>query len=107
MKENYYQFRRRKVPKPSFEHARHKLKYTITTIGPLPLCGAVSSAVIRSRLDRMGFKNYRLHIVDHHTAHAATAAFTSGTEASPLYSLLDGLGDGLSGSASILLQRQA
>ncbi len=101
MKENYYQFRRRKVPKPSFEHARHKFKYSITTVGPLPLCGAVSSSIIRSRLDRMGFKNYRLHIVDHHTAHAATAAFTSG-KSRALVLTLDGLGDGLSGSASIL-----
>jgi carbamoyltransferase len=101
MKENYYQFRRRKIEKPSFEHARHKLKYSMTTIGPLPLCGAVSSSIIRSKLDKMGFKNYKLHIVDHHTAHAATAAFTSGQKRS-LVMTLDGLGDGLSGSASIL-----
>jgi carbamoyltransferase len=101
MKENYYSFRRRKIPKPAFEHARHKLKYSITTVGPLPLCGAVSSSIIRSRLDKMGFKNYRLHVVDHHTAHAATAAFTSGQKRS-LVLTLDGLGDGLSGSASVL-----
>jgi carbamoyltransferase len=101
MKENYYQFRRRKIQKPSFEHARHKLKYSMTTIGPLPGCGSVSSSLLRSRLDRMGFKNYKLHIVDHHTAHAATAGFTSGQKKS-LILTLDGLGDGLSGSASIL-----
>ncbi len=101
MKENYYQFRRRKIPKPSFEHARHKLKYSLTTIGPLPLCGAVSSSSIRKKLDGVGFKNYRLHKVDHHTAHAATAAFTSGQKRA-LILTLDGLGDGLSGSASVL-----
>ena len=101
MKENYYQFRRRKIPQPSFEHARHKLKYSITTIGPLPLCGAVSSASVRRNLDGIGFKNYKLHIVDHHTAHAATAAFTS-HQKKALVLTLDGLGDGLSGSASIL-----
>ena len=49
----------------------------------------------------MGFKNYKLHMVDHHTAHAATAAFTSGQKRA-LVLTLDGLGDGLSGSASIL-----
>jgi carbamoyltransferase len=76
MKENYYQFRRRKIPKPSFEHARHKFKYSITSIGPLPLCGLLSEASIKGKLDGVGFKNYKLHKVDHHTAHAATAAFT-------------------------------
>lgn len=101
MKENYYWFRRRKIDKPAFEHARHKLKYSMTTIGPLPLCGAVSSSIIKSKLDRMGFKHYKLHIVDHHTAHAATAAFTAGQKKA-LVITLDGLGDGLSGSASIL-----
>ncbi|MDE1865497.1 MAG: hypothetical protein KGH94_02570 [Candidatus Micrarchaeota archaeon] len=101
MKESYYQFRRRRIPKPAFEHARHKLKYSITTVGPIPLCGTVSSSIVRSRLDRMGFRNYKLHIVDHHTAHAATAAFTSGQKRAMVLTL-DGLGDGLSGSASIL-----
>ncbi len=101
MKENYYMFRRRKIPRPSFEHARHKLKYSMTSIGRLPLCSAISSACIRPQLDRMGFKNYRLHVVDHHAAHAATAAFTS-RQKRALVLTLDGLGDGLSGSASIL-----
>ena len=101
MKENYYQFRRRKVPKPSFEHARHKLKYSLTTIGPLPLCGVLSESNIRGKLNGVGFRDYKLHKVDHHTAHAATAAFTCGQKKA-LVLTLDGLGDGLSGSASIL-----
>ena len=99
VKENYYNFRRRKMLKPRLENLRHQLKYSITNIGILPLCGAVSSAVMRRQLSHMGFKDYRLHIVEHHTAHAATAAFTSPYGKS-LVITTDGLGDGLSASAS-------
>ncbi len=109
MKESYYQFRRRKMLRPRFENARHNLKYSMTTIGILPGCGSISSSIIRGRLNGMGFKNYRLHIVEHHNAHAATAAFTAPFGKS-LVITLDGLGDGLSGSVSTLqngkLERQ-
>jgi carbamoyltransferase len=101
MKENYYQFRRRKMLKPSFENERHNLKYTLTGIGVLPLCNSISSSIVGGRLKSIGFKNFKLHIVDHHTAHAATAAFTSPFRNS-LVITLDGLGDGLSGSVSTL-----
>ncbi len=36
----------------------------------------ISSIIVSGKLTGMGFKNYKLHMVDHHTAHAATAAFT-------------------------------
>jgi carbamoyltransferase len=101
MKENYYMFRRRKIPRPSFENARHKLKYSMTTVGVLPFCRGASSMVVRGNLKRLGIRDFKMHVVDHHTAHAASAAFTSGMSRS-LVVTLDGLGDGLSGSASIL-----
>ncbi len=101
MKENYYMFRRRKMLRPRMENARHNLKYRMTTIGVLPLCDRVSSSIVRRNLDSMGFGNYKLHIVDHHTAHASTAAFTSRFN-NQLVVTLDGLGDGLSGSVSTL-----
>lgn len=102
MKESYYRFRRRKIPKPWNERFRHNLKYSLTSIGILPLCTQISSAYIRRQLKRDGFThNYKLHVVEHHTAHAATAAFTSGLE-NQLVITLDGLGDGLSGSISTL-----
>ncbi len=101
MKENYYKFRRRKILKPMFENARHKIKYTLTGIGPLPLCEAASSHIINRKLKRMGFRGYRLYAIDHHLSHAACAAFTSG-QGRKLVITLDGLGDGLSGSVSIL-----
>jgi carbamoyltransferase len=109
MKENYYQFRRRKMLRPNFENARHNLKYTLTSVGILPLCGSISSSVVSGKLHAAGFKKFKLHIVEHHTAHAATAAFTAPMKKS-LVITLDGLGDGLSGSVSTLkdgkLERQ-
>lgn len=101
MKESYYEFRRRKMPKPAFENFRHNLKYTLTTVGILPFCNTISSHIIGNRLREMGFGNFRLHLVEHHVAHAASAAFTSGFKNS-LVITLDGLGDGLSGSISTL-----
>ena len=110
MNENYYRFRRRKMLKPMFENFRHNLKYTVTSVGVLPLCKSASSYVVANKLRHMGFKNFKLHVVDHHTAHAATAAFTAPFRKS-LVITLDGLGDGLSGSMSTLengkLKRQA
>ena len=99
MKESYYTFRRRKILKPRFETFRHNLKYRMTSVGVLPMCNSISSSVIRRHLDHMGFKDYSLHVVEHHTAHAATAAFTS-PFARSLVITVDGLGDGLSGSVS-------
>ena len=101
MKENYYQFRRRKMPKPAFENARHNLKYSMTGIGVLPFCASISKSIVEKRLRSIGFANPNIHVVDHHVAHAACAAFTSGFRRS-LVITMDGLGDGLSGSISTL-----
>ncbi len=101
MKESYYQFRRRRIPRPKLEDLRHNLKYTMTPVGILPMCGAVSKSIILKRLRHMGFHNFDLHVVEHHVAHAATAAFTSGFKRA-LVITMDGLGDGLSGSISVL-----
>ncbi len=101
MKKNYYQFRRRKIPRPKFEGLKHSLKYTLTPIGILPMCNTISKNIISKQLRHIGFRNFKLHVVEHHMAHAATAAFTSGFKKS-LVVTFDGLGDGLSGSISIL-----
>ncbi len=99
-KEYYYLYRRRKMLKPYFNDFRHWLKYSMTSLGVWPLCGTVSKAIIARQLNSMGFRNYKLYSVDHHTSHAATAAFTSGFKKG-LIITLDGLGDGLSGSISL------
>lgn len=101
IKENYYQLRRRKVPRPALENFRPIIKYTLPTWGMLPFCDEISRNLVRKQLERLGFRNFKLHIVEHHTAHAATAAFTSGFR-SALVITIDGLGDGLSGSISVL-----
>ncbi|HUC38802.1 MAG TPA: carbamoyltransferase C-terminal domain-containing protein [Candidatus Acidoferrum sp.] len=99
MRENYYNFRRRKMLKPRFENFRHELKYSLTSVGILPGCNSISSSIIRKHLGHMGFQNYKLHIVEHHTAHAATAAYTSPFSRS-LIVTTDGLGDGLSATVN-------
>ncbi len=109
MRESYYQFRRRKMLKPSFEGFRHKLKYNMTVIGRVPMSSFISKAIISKQLKSMGFSGFKLYAVDHHMAHAATAGFTA-PFSSPLIVTLDGLGDGLSCTVSTLykgkLERQ-
>ncbi|MDE1855783.1 MAG: hypothetical protein KGH49_00920, partial [Candidatus Micrarchaeota archaeon] len=100
-KEYYYQFRRRKMLKPRMEAFNHKLKYALTSAGTWPLCRTISKNIVAGQLRELGFENYKMHLVDHHTAHAATAAFTCGF-GDALIVTLDGLGDGLSGSVSTL-----
>jgi len=100
-KEQYYLFRRRKIEKPRFENLMHKRKYLVTQIGVLPFCNTISKSIVARQLRRMGFSDFKLNIVEHHTAHAATAAFTSGFPRA-LVITMDGLGDGLCGSVSVL-----
>jgi carbamoyltransferase len=100
-KESYYKFRRRKMLKPRFHELMHYTKYSMTSIGILPLCNSISKSVIMRELRHIGFENPKLYHVEHHAAHAATAAFTSGFKKS-LVITLDGLGDGLSGTVSTL-----
>ncbi|MEM0200956.1 MAG: carbamoyltransferase C-terminal domain-containing protein [Candidatus Micrarchaeaceae archaeon] len=98
-KEYYYKFRRRKIEKPIFENLMHYQKYAMTSIGVLPLCNSISKYEVSKKLRSMGFKNFRLYGVDHHKAHAATAAFTSGFK-KQLVVTMDGVGDGLCSSIS-------
>ncbi|MCL5008564.1 MAG: hypothetical protein M1156_01585, partial [Candidatus Marsarchaeota archaeon] len=86
-KEAYYQFRRRKMPKPRFEQLMHYQKYFMTGIGVLPLCSAISKSSISNSLRSMGFRDFKLYPVDHHRAHAATAAFTSGMKSALVVTL--------------------
>ncbi len=101
MKEGYYRFRRRKVLRPRFEGLRHKLKYRLTSVGVVPMSTQISKAVVSRQLRHMGFRDFKLSVVEHHTAHAATAAFTSQFSRA-LVITMDGLGDGLCGSISVL-----
>jgi carbamoyltransferase len=101
-KEKYYAFRRRKMLKPTFEPLMHYTKYAMTSIGPLPMCGITSKFFIKKELKSIGFNDdITIEISDHHASHAATAAFPSGFKKAIILTI-DGLGDGKSGSVSIL-----
>ena len=97
-KEAYYRFRRRKMQKPLLEPLMHISKYSMTSIGPLPGCKAISTHIISRQLALLGIKA-KIVAVDHHSAHAASAAFTSGFRKA-LVITIDGVGDGLSASVS-------
>lgn len=97
---DFYKFRRRLIDKPRFEKQKRLLKYKLTDLGSNFILKKITENQIKSKLDKMGFKNYKLYIVDHHTAHAASALFTSGFKEA-LIITLDGVGDGVSGTVSI------
>jgi carbamoyltransferase len=100
MKEKYYLFRRRKISKPPLVELRKTFKHTVTEIPELPFCKRVSEFILHRDLDKLGFRDYRLELVGHHTAHVAAAALCSGFTKS-LIITLDGVGDALSGTVNI------
>ena len=100
LKENYYLFRRRKITKPKFEHFRRNIKYRTTELNEKPLCQRITKWYFKKNLEKMGFENFDIHIVEHHLAHAVTASYCSGFKKA-LVITIDGVGDGLSGSVNI------
>ncbi len=100
LKEKYYHFRRRKSIKPSLPDLRRGFKYKLTELGSSAVTKKLTEVHINKKLRSMGFKNFKIYIVEHHLAHAASAAYTSGMKKS-LVLTLDGIGDGLSGTVNI------
>jgi carbamoyltransferase len=96
----FYNFRRRLIPKPRFEKLRRLVKYRLTEIGSNFTFKKITKYQLKKKLKKLGFKDYEMYVVDHHTAHAAGAAFTSGFKKA-LCITLDGVGDGLSGTINI------
>ena len=99
LKEKYYLIRRRKIY-PRFGEMQKLWKYRLTQFKPNLFSQKISEWLIKKSLKKMGFENVKVHIVDHHMAHAATAAFCSGFERACVVTL-DGVGDGLSGSINV------
>lgn len=99
-KEEYYLIRRRKKDLTFFNFQKKRFKYKLTELKPNFVSFSVSKRMIKNELDKIGFKNYNLYIVDHHMSHAASAAFCSGFDEC-LTLTLDGLGDGVSGTVNI------
>ncbi|RMG40480.1 MAG: hypothetical protein D6719_10775 [Candidatus Dadabacteria bacterium] len=96
LKEEYYLLRRRKKPPGKFSASKKLFKYYLTEIKGNWLTRLLSTKVLRNELKKIGINN-ALHIVNHHLAHAASAAFTSGYERT-LVVTVDGIGDAESGS---------
>ncbi|MDY6837298.1 MAG: carbamoyltransferase C-terminal domain-containing protein [Thermodesulfobacteriota bacterium] len=97
LREEYYLIRRRKKEPGKITSLKKQFKYKLTEYPPLAPTRWLSRYNVRQNMKRLGFRDFHLHLVDHHHSHAATAAFCSGFERG-LVITLDGLGDGLSGS---------
>ena len=104
-KEEYYLIRRRKKDLTFLNFQKKKFKYKLTELKPNWLTTAVSKNIVRKELNKIGFKNYQLSVVDHHISHVAAAAFSSGFDEC-LIITLDGLGDGVSGTVNIFKDKK-
>ena len=98
-KEEYYLIRRRKKMPGRVSTLKKRAKYKLTEYGPSSLTRRLSEMCLRKELNRVGFVNYQVHMVDHHLCHATAAAFPSGFNEC-LVITLDGIGDALSGTLS-------
>ncbi len=101
LKEEYYLIRRRKKAPRRADPFRKAFKYRFTELPPNLISRTLSRRHLEGRLAGMGFRDFRFELVDHHAAHASAAAACSGFPEA-LVLTLDGVGDGLSGSLSIL-----
>ncbi len=99
-KEEYYALRRRKKDLTFFNFQKKKFKYKLTELKPNYLSSFISKKLVSKELKKIGFRNFKLSIVDHHICHVAAAAFCSGFDEC-LTITLDGLGDGVSGTVNI------
>jgi carbamoyltransferase len=98
-KERYYNVRRRKTSQGPLAGLTRTMKYRMTEWSPGPVSRTISSMVLKRQLAAAGLNRARLQIVDHHLAHAAAAAWTSGFVQCAVLTI-DGLGDGLSTTIS-------
>lgn len=101
MRKEYYLLRRRKKAPGIFSGLKKLSKYKLTEIGPTCVTKYISKVVLMRELRKSGFTNTKIYLIDHHLCHTATAAFCSGFKECAIVSL-DGIGDGLSGSISVL-----
>ncbi len=104
-KDEYYLIRRRKKDLTFLNFQKKKFKYKLTELKPNWITTSVSKKIIQKELNKIGFNNYRLSVVDHHISHVAAAAFCSGFDES-LVITLDGLGDGVSGTVNIFKDKK-
>jgi len=94
-KERYYKLRRRLVPPGPLHHFTLRAKYALTQ---LPTNGLFRGWARRSFARTLGAPLADIFLVDHHEAHAASAAVWPRWNGDALMVTLDGIGDGESGS---------
>jgi carbamoyltransferase len=94
-KERHYRLRRRLEPPGWATPWILRAKYSLTQ---LPTCDWLRGFARLHFSRTLGVSRELVHIVDHHAAHAAAAAFWPDHEKDLVVVTLDGIGDGLSGS---------
>lgn len=97
LREEYYLLRRKKKDPGLLNRWKKMAKYRITEWPPNRLSRSLSSRRIARDLAAVGVNRARVHLLDHHACHAASAAFCSGFDRA-LTLTIDGIGDGLSGT---------
>ncbi len=95
LKEKYYRHRRRLEPPGAFHGVTARAKYSLTQ---LATNNFLRSHTRRYFARQLGVPVSDVFLVDHHEAHAASAAFWPEWKADALIVTLDGIGDGESGS---------
>jgi len=95
MKENYYRLRRRLEPPGPMHGLTQRAKYRLTQWPTSSLLRAWARRSFASLLDA---PSRDVFLVDHHEAHAASAAYWPNWGTNALMVTLDGIGDGESGS---------
>jgi len=94
-KESYYRLGRRITPPGPLQPWVQRAKYALTQ---LPTNDLFRGIARRHFARALAATLETVHLVDHHAAHAAGAAFWPGHTEPTLVVTLDGIGDGLSGS---------
>ena len=95
MKENYYKLRRRLTPPGPLHGLKQRAKYALTQ---LPTNGFFRAWARRSFSSVLAVPASDILLVDHHAAHAASAAYWPKWSGDATIVTLDGIGDGESGS---------
>ncbi|MBT8378889.1 MAG: hypothetical protein KJN64_06650 [Ignavibacteria bacterium] len=104
-KEEYYLIRRRKKDLTYLNYQKKRFKYKLTELSPNRITTFLSKKIVQKELDKIGFANYSLSVIDHHISHIAAAAFCSDFKEC-LVITLDGLGDGVSGTVNIFKDKK-
>ena len=102
IKDNYWSVRRHKTNKPKTWDIDRNILNNTGKIKSNAIFRKISKNIINKYLSKLGFDMNvtKLHLIEHHKAHTASAYFTSGFKNSTTITL-DALGDGYSSTINI------